>query len=257
MKYTQGKYILSKKQTLAKQIYDFTVLCPDIAAQAQIGQFVHILPEGKGGFTLRRPISICDIDKEAGTIRLVFQVKGDGTDVISQIPTGGPVDIVGPLGHGFTLTDKNDHVIIAGGGIGVPPLLGLAKYYGKNAVVILGFRNAEAVILQKDFEKTGAKVIMCTDDGSYGVCGNAAGPLKDYIAESDAVMSCGPMRMLEAISVISAEHDVKCQVSLEERMGCGVGACLVCACKLNVNGVERMGHVCKDGPVFDSKEVVW
>ena len=254
MKYTQGKYILLKKITLAKQIYDFTILCPDIAQVASEGQFVHILPEH---FSLRRPISICGIDKEKGTLRIVFEAKGDGTNVIADTQQGGNIDMVGPLGHGFTLTEKKEKAVIVGGGIGVPPLLPLAKHYGENAVVILGFRSADAVILKRDFEQTGAKVIICTDDGTTGVHGFVTEPLKDQAASADIIMSCGPMPMLKAISSIAESNNVDCQVSLEERMGCGVGACLVCACKVKKNGSEHFGHVCKDGPVFDSKEVIW
>lgn len=254
MKYTQGKYILLKKQTLAKQIYDFTILCPDIAQVACEGQFIHVLPQG---FSLRRPISICEINKEQGTLRIVFDAKGDGTKALADIPQGGAVDVVGPLGHGFTLSEKENKVVIVGGGIGVPPLLPLAQHYGENATVILGFRSADAVILKKDFEATGAKVIVCTDDGSAGVHGLVTGPLSEELSGASAVLSCGPIPMLKAIAKLSEENGVPCQVSLEERMGCGVGACLVCACKVQKEGQEKFGHVCKDGPVFDSKEVIW
>ena len=254
MKYTQGKYLLLEKKTLAKQIFDFTILCPEIAAAAEIGQFVNILPEGH---TLRRPISLCGIDKVKGTIRIVFMAKGEGTLKLADTPKGANLDIVGPLGHGFTMNEVSGKTIITGGGIGVPPLLPLAKHYGKNAVVILGFRSADAVILRQDFEATGAEVIICTDDGSCGVHGLVTVPMAEKIAGASQVLSCGPIPMLKGVASIAEEKGVPCQVSLEERMGCGVGACLVCACKLKQNGEERFGHVCKDGPVFDSKEVNW
>lgn len=254
MKYTQGKYLLLEKTTLAKQIYDFTILCPEIANAASVGQFVNILPEGH---TLRRPISICGIDREKGTLRIVFMAKGDGTLKLADTPKGGMLDIVGPLGHGFTMNAADGKTIITGGGIGVPPLLPLAKHYGKDAVVILGFRSADAVILKKDFEQTGAEVIICTDDGTFGVHGMITGPLSEKIGEASQVLSCGPIPMLRAVASVAEGSGVPCQVSLEERMGCGVGACLVCACKVKKNGEERFGHVCKDGPVFDSTEVMW
>ncbi len=254
MKYTQGKYLLLEKKTLACGIYDFTIYCPEIAAIASEGQFVNILPEGH---TLRRPISICGIDKEKGTLRIVFMAKGDGTARIADTQKGGNLDIVGPLGHGFTVEKVSGKTVLTGGGIGVPPLLPLAKYYGSSAVVILGFRSADAVILKKDFEATGAEVIICTDDGSYGIHGMVTEPLKEKIGEASQVLSCGPIPMLKAVSAVSEENGVPCQVSLEERMGCGVGACLVCACRVKKNGEERFGHVCKDGPVFDSREVMW
>lgn len=254
MKYTQGKYILLEKKALAKQIYDFTILCPDIASAAETGQFVHILPEGN---SLRRPISICDIDKENGTLRIVFLAKGEGTKKIADTPKGAALDIVGSLGHGFTMPETSEKTIIIGGGIGVPPLLPIAKKYGENAVVILGFRSADTIILKNDFESTGAKVIICTDDGTTGIHGLVTVPLSEEIKGASNVLSCGPVPMLKAIAEISEQNNVPCQVSLEERMGCGVGACLVCACRVKKGGEERFGHVCKDGPVFDSKEVMW
>ena len=157
MKYTQGKYLVLKKTAIAEQIYDFVILCPDIAKISKIGQFVHILPDG---YSLRRPISICEIDKEKGTLRIVFQVRGDGTEKLAEINEGQTMDIVAPLGQGFDLKTKElinkeiNRVIIVGGGIGTPPLLPLAKKFGSKAVVIIGFRNAKTAILEEDYIKT-------------------------------------------------------------------------------------------------------
>ncbi len=256
MKYTQGKYQIAGKSALAKDIYSIEITCPEIAEIAQPGQFVHILP---AGFTLRRPISICDINREKGTLRIVFIVKGDGTKEIAKLNEGDLIDMLAPLGHGFTVNDSFKKVVLIGGGIGTPPMLPLAKYYGEKAVVISGFRSAEAVILQNDFKQTGAETILCTDDGSMGIKGFVTEPLKELLEKGgiDAVYTCGPTPMLKNIAVIANEKNVYCEVSLEERMGCGIGACLVCACKTKKDGEEHFAHVCKNGPVFNSKEVIW
>lgn len=256
MKYTQGKYPLIKKESIAKEVYSFTILCPEIAEITKAGQFVHILPKG---YTLRRPISICGIDKAKGTLRIVFEVRGDGTKELSETHTGELIDMIAPLGNGFTLSDDIKKIILIGGGIGTPPMLPLAQEFGENATVITGFRNSSAVILQEDFKKTGAKTILCTDDGSTGIHGLVTVPLEEVLkSESvDLICACGPTPMLKAISNMADTFNVECQVSLEERMGCGIGACLVCACKVQTDGQEQMLHVCKDGPVFKSKEVVW
>lgn len=256
MKYTQGKYQIAGKRALAKDIYSIEITCPEIAEIAQPGQFVHILP---AGFTLRRPISICDINREKGTLRIVFIVKGDGTKEIAKLNEGDIIDMLAPLGHGFTVNDSFKKVVLIGGGIGTPPMLPLAKYYGEKAVVISGFRSAEAVILQNDFKQTGAETILCTDDGSMGIKGFVTEPLKELLEKGgiDAVYTCGPTPMLKNIAAIANEKNVYCEVSLEERMGCGIGACLVCACKTKKDGEEHFAHVCKNGPVFNSKEVIW
>ncbi|MCQ2417959.1 MAG: dihydroorotate dehydrogenase electron transfer subunit [Oscillospiraceae bacterium] len=238
--------------------WSMEILCPEVAAKAQPGQFVNILPEG--GFTLRRPISICEIDKQAGTLRIVFEVRGKGTAALAQLRAGDTVNMLAPLGHGFSLPDSSEHVILVGGGIGTPPMLPLAQYFGKNAVVISGFRNQNAAILQEDFKAAGAKTILCTDDGSAGQKGLVTVPLAEEIqAQKPALIcACGPMPMLKATAALAMENGIPCQVSLEERMGCGIGACLVCACRTkDAEGAEQYQHVCKNGPVFNAEEVVW
>lgn len=256
MKYTKSLYPVTDKSVLAKNIYSMEILCPDIAQAAVPGQFVHILPEG---FTLRRPISICRIDKTKGTLTIVFEVKHEGTEKIASVNKGENLDVLGPLGHGFTLIPDAKKVVLIGGGIGNPPMLPLAEFYGSRATVISGFRGAENVILQDEFSKAGAQTILCTDNGTAGRKALVTEPLKELLAggDIDAVYACGPTPMLKFVSAIANEADVFCEVSLEERMGCGIGACLVCACRLQKEGKDIMGHVCKDGPVFSSKEVQW
>lgn len=257
MRYTQGKYPIIKKQAIAAGIFDLTILCKEIAEIAVAGQFVHVLAVGH---SLRRPISIASINNEKGTIRIIFEVRGKGTGEISKLNEGELIDMVAPLGgRGFKLLEPDKKAICIGGGIGTPPMLALAEYYGKNATMISGFRNSSIAILQKDFLSTGANAILCTDDGSAGRKGFVTDTLKECLINEkpDIIYACGPHQMLKAIVAIADENKIMTQVSMEERMGCGVGACLVCACKTVRNGEEYMAHVCQDGPVFDSKEVIW
>ncbi|MBR2283328.1 MAG: dihydroorotate dehydrogenase electron transfer subunit [Ruminococcus sp.] len=256
MKYTQGKYFIVRKQAIAREIYSFVIACPEIAEAAVPGQFVHIRADG---FTLRRPISICGIDREKGTLRIVFEVRGDGTAQIARLNEGDTIDILAPLGHGFTLLPDAERVVLIGGGIGTPPMLPLAKYYGSKAVAVSGFRNASAAILQDDLRDTGAETILCTDDGSAGIHGFVTQPFSELAANGgiDAVYACGPMPMLRGVADICRKSGIFCEISLEERMACGIGACLGCACRISENGSERYAHVCKDGPVFRAEEVLW
>lgn len=252
--YKQGKYPIVDKKNLAKGIFDITVRCPEIAEESQAGQFAQITAEG---FFLRRPISICDIDKENGTIRFVFEIRGKGTEKISELNKGDMIDIIAPLGKGFKVLEKGRKAVCIGGGIGTPPMVGIAKEYGENATVISGFRNAAAVILQEDFKSVGANAILCTDDGSAGNKGFVTSAFEKLLESEkpDIVYACGPMVMLKGIVTIAEKYGIETQVSLEQRMACGVGACLGCVCRTVKDGKEIFSHVCKDGPVFDSKEV--
>lgn len=255
MKYTQGAYKIIKKTTLAKEIYDYTILCPEVAAVAEAGQFVNV---AASGFTLRRPISICGIDKDKGTLRIVFEVRGNGTKEIAKLNEGELIDILAPLGKGFPFESFNTAIAV-GGGIGTPPMLGVANHFGSSCRAINGFRSASAVILQDDFKATGAKTILCTDDGSMGQKGFVTAALKAELEakKPDVIYACGPNVMIKGVVEIAKEYGVPCFISLEERMGCGIGACLVCACRTVRNGEEYYAHVCKDGPVFNSEEVLF
>ena len=236
--FKQGLYPIVKKTASAKGIFDITVLCPEIAELAQPGQFAQLLAEG---FFLRRPISICGIDKAAGTVRMVFEVRGSGTEQLAGLNVGDNIDIIAPLGHGFTkLTGK---AVCVGGGIGTPPMLGIASLYGSEATVISGFRNAAAVILQEDFKAAGFVTTA----------------LEQHLQmnKADIIYACGPAPMLKAIAAMAEKYGVRCEVSLEQRMACGVGACLGCACRTQQGDKEVYKHVCKDGPVFDSREVIF
>nr|WP_319489083.1 dihydroorotate dehydrogenase electron transfer subunit [uncultured Caproiciproducens sp.] len=243
--------MIAKKQ-LTADIFDLTVEAGELAKAAQPGQFAHIYVPGK---TLRRPISICGIDRAAETLRFVFQIRGEGTARLAEMRPGDTLDILAPLGNGFFLGNTGQRAVFVGGGIGVPPLLEAAKAFGKNATVVAGFRNEANIILKEDFEKNGNRVLIATDDGSYGHRGLVTDCLKEL--DFNVIFACGPTPMLKAVCRIAALRKVPCQISLEERMACGIGACLGCACRLKKDGQEFYGHVCKDGPVFNYENVVW
>lgn len=256
MSYIQGCFELISTNKINSTCYDFSIFCPEIVALAKAGQFLHIRCGEK---TLRRPISICEINREKGNIRFIFDIRGEGTLWLSQRIMGERLDILGPLGNGFDTNNGEGKALFVGGGIGVPPLLETAKMFNGQADAILGFRCSEIAILIEDFQKECANVFLTSDDGSLCKKGFATNLLMECIENKryDIIYSCGPMPMLKEVSKIAKTNGIPCYISLEERMGCGVGACLVCACKIKADGVETYKHVCKDGPVFNAEEVIW
>ena len=216
------------------------------------GQFVHV--KCGDSLLLRRPISVCSCMEEEpeDTLAIVFEVRGEGTQWLANRPAGHSVDVMGLLGNGFSMKPEGRYLLV-GGGIGVPPMVGCAQYTAGKSTAIVGFRSQEKAILTDWLERETAKLMVATDDGSLGYHGFVGQELeqdKNY----DAVLACGPKLMLRNVARVAQAFGVPCQVSMEERMGCGVGACLVCACDMK-DGSRK--HVCKDGPVFDSKEVDW
>ena len=243
---------------LNEYAYSFTLEVGDMVKKEGLmaGQFLHIAC-GEG-LLLRRPISVCMVqeDEPQDTARVVFEVRGEGTKWLAQRQVGDKVNVLGPLGNGFTVT-PNDRLLLVGGGIGVPPLLGQAAFTAKNSTAVLGFRSADRTMLVEDYRDYCEAVYLCSDDGSLGRHGFVDAQLKDILEKDKnftAVLACGPKPMLKNVAKVAAEYGVPCQVSLEERMACGVGACLGCAVQM-ADGT--MKHVCKDGPVFDAKEVDW
>ncbi len=241
---------LTEKKELAKGIFDFTVLAPEIAKIAVPGQFLHILCSDK--VFLRRPISICDAYDDK--LRFIFEIKGEGTKELSKKTVGDMIDIIGPLGNSFI--DKSyEKPVIIGGGIGVFPLFKLAKALN-NPEIFLGFRSKDRVVMQEEFSNVGNTHIS-TDDGSYAYNGFAVELLEKYLDanECGVIYSCGPTPMLRAVKAIAEKRNIPCRLSLEQRMGCGIGACLVCSCETIFEGTDQYKRVCKDGPVFYSSEV--
>ncbi len=253
-----GKIISNRRITEAAQLYDMLIECPEIAREAMPGQIVHVLC-GEGT-TLRRPISICEC--EGDCIRLCYEVRGKGTDWMARRKEGDTISLLGALGRGFT-QKKGAHALLVGGGIGIYPLLSIGKACD-SAKAAFGFRTASLINSTELFTSHGIDVEVITDDGSSGRKGFVTELVKDALAtgEIDIVYVCGPRPMMAAVAAICEEAGVKCEVSMEERMGCGVGACLACVCKtmfVDNQGVtgEKYKRVCIDGPVFDSKEIIW
>lgn len=222
-----------------------------LCAAARQGQFLHIKCDGQ---TLRRPISICDAAD--GRLTIVFETRGAGTAWLAERSVGDTLDVLGPLGNGFPAVDGK--ILVAGGGIGVPPMLLTAKR-AENADAVLGFRDRSRQMLTARFEQVCGAVTVMSDDGSCGTKGYVADGVAAMLSRGGyaAVMACGPKMMLRTVAEAAEKAGVPCYVSMEERMGCGIGACLVCACKTKKNGQTGYSHVCKDGPVFPAEEVCW
>lgn len=243
---------LVNKTRLTDTVFDFVVECPEMAEKAKAGQFLHVLCGGSS--YLRRPISICDVIGK-NLIRFIFEVRGEGTRELAKRKPGDQLDILGPLGNGFTLPEEgqNGAVLLIGGGIGIFPLLRLAKDLGGTATALLGFRNKDSVMLANEFSKNCKNVFVATDDGSCGHRGFVTDILQNILRTNDVAMlyTCGPKPMMKLVADMANEKNIPAQLSMEERMGCGIGACVTCTC--NVNGARK--RVCKDGPVFYASEV--
>ena len=240
------------QETLATDVYSLVLEAPEIAAQAIAGQFVSVYTHD-GSKMLPRPISLCGIDREAGTLRLVYRVVGFGTKEFSQLAAGDTVDILGPLGNGFMKSDKK--AILIGGGIGIPPMLQLAKELDCEKSVVLGYR--DEIFLNEEFEPY-AQVYMSSEDGQHGVKGNVIDAIKEYGVDGAVIYACGPTPMLRGIKAYAMENGIECQISMEEKMACGVGACLACVCKSRHKDSHTNVHnkrICKEGPVFLAEEV--
>ena len=220
------------------------------------GQFVHI--KCGEGLLLRRPISVCSCqgDEPSDLLSVVFEIRGEGTQWLSEREVGEELDVLGMAGNGFPI-QPTDRCLLVGGGIGIPPMLGCAQYTQGKSTAILGGRSKDKLILTDRFDDTCAKVMIATDDGSLGHHGFVDALVRQELEQDkayDYVLACGPKPMLRTVARVAEEFGIPCLVSMEERMGCGIGACLVCACDM-ADGSRK--HVCKDGPVFNSKEVDW
>lgn len=242
---------------------------PKITKNALPGQFIHIKCSKENYPLLRRPLSIHRIDKEKGEIFILFQVIGEGTKLLAKRTIGDNLDILGPIGNGFNIYPKSKKIMIVGGGIGVAPLLSLCEESirkDKEVRVLVGALKKELVIGEENFRNLGAKVDVATDDGSYQYKGLVTDLLEGVIKGgwlADQIFACGPKPMLKKINEIALQANINCQVSLEERMGCGIGACLGCVCKIKAKDKKedkvkyKYKRVCVDGPIFEGSEVVW
>lgn len=248
----QEMAIVLEQRILAEGVYSMW-LSTSIAKEAVPGQFVSLYCEEHSRL-LPRPISICEIDKERSAIRLVYRLAGEGTKEFSALQTDDEVKVLGPLGNGFPL--EGEHPIVIGGGIGVPPMLELAKSLSAKATIVLGYRD-EQLFLKEQFEDYG-QLEIAMDNGAVGVHGTVVDVLEQKQITGDVIYACGPKPMLAAVKRYAMEHEIKCYVSMEERMACGIGACLGCVCQTKEEDAHSHVHntrVCKDGPVFLAEEV--
>lgn len=254
MKQKQTATVLSQKET-APRIYDMWIET-DLAEQAKPGQFLCIYPKDRSTL-LPRPISICEVREDRKALRIVYRVAGRGTGEFAGYRTGDTIDIMGTLGNGFPVEEAvGKKVFLMGGGIGIPPILQLAKEIEGEKQIIVGYRDAHT-FLREDLEKYG-RVYIATEDGSVGVRGNVMSAIAEGGLEADLIYACGPMPMLRAIKAYAAERHMRAYISLEEHMACGVGACLGCVVK--TKEVDHHSHVknariCTDGPVFEADQV--
>ncbi len=223
------------------------------------GQFVHIKVPNRNDLLLRRPISVNSYDAKNNIIKLIIQTKGEGTQVICSLKTGDTIDYISPAGRGFLLGNKIKKAAVIGGGIGVAPLKYVMEYYNDIEFdSYIGFRNEKLIYQLDDFEKLTSNLYVCTDDGSYGEEGFVTDILDNNIKNKnyDIILACGPKPMLNSLKTVIDRHKIPCLVSLEERMGCGIGICKVCVCKTHENNEDDYKRVCIDGPVFDINKVV-
>lgn len=241
----QSIFTIESNVPLTSNVYRM-VLSGDTSAITAPGQFVNIQLDS---MFLRRPISVCDYDET--TLTIIYKVVGKGTEAMAAMAPGGKLDILTGLGNGYDLTLSGEKPVLLGGGVGVPPMYNLAKKLlsqGKAVTVILGFNTKDEVFYEDAFRDLGANTVVCTADGSYGTKGFATTPLADL--DYTYFYTCGPEPMLKAVYNATRTSG---QMSFEERMGCGFGACMGCSCK-TLTGYKR---ICKDGPVMKKEEILW
>lgn len=255
-KFKENVKVISQEQ-IANGIFSLWLATEQIADYAKPGQFINVYCGDKSRL-LPRPISICEVDKEKKALRIVYRVAGKGTEEFSHLAKDDTVDILGPLGNGFPLErmEEGKKAFLIGGGIGIPPMVELSKQLKGEKQIIVGYRDAE-LFLKEELDQNGT-VYVATDNGSVGTAGTVLDAIKEKDLTADVIYACGPTPMLRALKAYAEEKGIECWISLEERMACGVGACLGCVCKSKE--VDHHSHVhnkrvCKDGPVFLSTEV--
>ena len=244
------KCIVISQDCIAKDIYSLWLKTDKIAAQARPGQFVSVYCND-GGHLLPRPISLCEINQEKGTLRLVYRVVGKGTEMFAALKAGDSVEVLGPLGNGFPMEEaEGKRVFLIGGGIGVPPMLETAKQLKGEPVLVMGYR--DELFLTDEMKKAG-ELVIATEDGSAGTKGNVLDAIRENDLKADMIFACGPKPMLRALKAYGLENNIPCYVSMEERMACGVGACLGCVCQsteVDDHSQVKNKRVCKDVPLF-------
>ena len=244
---------VNSQKKLADGVYSMWLSVGTMADEAKPGQFISVYSNDSSRL-LPRPISICEVDKEFRALRIVYRVVGEGTKEFSKLRAGQKVRIMGPLGNGFFLKDKR--AILVAGGIGIPPMLELAKNLDCEKTIVVGYRDAQTFL--SDELSSYGDVVIATEDGSVGTKGNVLDAIRENQVTGYVIYACGPTPMLRALKTYAAEKHIECQISLEEKMACGIGACLACVCKSKEKDSHTNVHnkrICKDGPVFYAEEV--
>ncbi len=262
MEKTKGTVV--DQRSISAGIYDLRIQAPGIASAAVPGQFVNVFCRD-GSRLLPRPVSLCGYDPDAGVIRLVYRTAGPGTREFSLLKAGDQAELLGPLGNGFPLQEAaGKRVLLIGGGIGIPPMLqtarallaGQGEKRPASVTAVLGYR--DSIFLADEFSRV-TETVLATEDGSAGTKGTVLDAVQAAGLQADVIFACGPKPMLRALKNYAAQEGIACWISLEERMACGIGACLACVCE--TAGVDAHSHVhnarvCRDGPVFAAGEVV-
>lgn len=256
--------VVISQECIAPDIYSMWIHTEKVAGFAVPGQFISMYTKD-GSKLLPRPISLCETDRQKGSIRVVYRVTGSktGTSQFANLSGGDTIDILGPLGNGFPLDvtattgkeAKDCCAMLIGGGIGVPPMLELAKQLHGETIMVMGYRDQQ--FLQQEFQHQG-RLYVATEDGSAGTRGNVMDAIAENNLSADIIYACGPSPMLRAIKQYGEENNIVCYLSMEEKMACGIGACLACVCQskeIDGHSYVRNKRVCKDGPVFLSTEV--
>lgn len=252
------EFVIKKNEQIAKDIYKMSIFSSIGAGKIRCGQFLNI-SINRPDMLLKRPFGILAYDKEGKNIKFCYQVVGKGTEYLSKMLKNEKVFVTIPLGRGFEIQDTQKTVVLVGGGVGIFPLLSvLQEYSDKKYHSFLGFRSKCSACMLEEFEKN-TKLYLATDDGTLGDKNNIVSLFFDnyHRINPDIILSCGPTVMLSALKegLIERNITIPTLVSLEERMGCGIGACLVCACAIKTANGKQNKRVCKDGPVFDIMEV--
>ncbi len=257
MKRKEIATVISQEQ-IASDVYSMWLQTEQIAAKAKPGQFISLYCADKSRL-LPRPISLCEIDAENGRLRIVYRTVGKGTEEFSHLSTGDQIEILGPLGNGFPLEEAHGkRVLLMGGGIGIPPMLETAKQLDAQKMVVSGYR--DELFLTEDFADAAELYLAVEHPGEGVICttGNVLDAVRENELEADVIFACGPTPMLRAIKSYALEKGIPCWISMEEKMACGIGACLACVCQSKeVDGHSHVHNkrICKDGPVFLSTEV--
>ncbi|MDP2940436.1 MAG: dihydroorotate dehydrogenase electron transfer subunit [Candidatus Omnitrophota bacterium] len=273
----QKKFKIIANYPVTQGYYKLIIKAPQIAKTALPGQFINIKVSNDYEPFLRRPFSIHKIKNQKSKIKnevqILYKVIGKSTQILSQRKAGDYLDVIGPLGNGFSILDTSlpraksrGYSILVAGGMGVAPLIFLAEKVLEDRrqktedriMVLIGAKTKSQILCEKDFDKLGCEIKISTDDGSKGFKGKIAALLNKILSSdichlTTVIYACGPKPMLKEVALLSKRHRISAQVSLEEHMACGIGACFGCV----VNTKQGHKRVCKDGPVFNAEEIIW